>query len=76
MTGWQACRVRRAGIPETVVMKIGGWRTRGVFEHYAIVSRSDIADAVKKLQQTEKATQVQQSHETVTMAVPLTQARK
>jgi len=35
-------------------MKIGGWRTRSVFERYAIVSRTDIADAMLKLQQSEK----------------------
>jgi hypothetical protein len=35
-------------------MKIGGWRTRSVFERYAIVSRTDIADAMRKLQQSEK----------------------
>ena len=34
-------------------MKIGGWRTRSVFERYAIVSRNDIADAMRKLQNTE-----------------------
>jgi hypothetical protein len=33
-----------------VIMKIGGWRTRGVFERYAIVSRDDIVDAMRKLQ--------------------------
>src|ERR1041385_5564176 len=31
-------------------MKIGGWRTRSVFERYAIVSRNDIADAMLLLQ--------------------------
>ena len=34
-------------------MKIGGWRTRSVFERYAIVSRSDMNDAILKLQETE-----------------------
>jgi integrase len=68
-----ARNLRRAGIPETVIMKIGGWRTRSVFERYAIVSRTDIADAMRKLQQSEEATQIQQSHETVTLAVPVTQ---
>jgi integrase len=45
-----ARNLRRAGIAETVIMKIGGWRTRSVFERYAIVSRTDIADAMRKLQ--------------------------
>jgi hypothetical protein len=31
-------------------MKIGGWRTRAVFERYAIVSQTDIVDAVQKLE--------------------------
>ena len=68
-----ARNLRRAGIPETVIMKIGGWRTRSAFGSYAIVSWTDIADAMQKLQQSEDATQAQQSHETVTMLVPLTQ---
>jgi integrase len=49
-----ARNLRRAGVPETIIMKIGGWRTRSVFERYAIVSRTDIADAMRKLQQSEK----------------------
>jgi hypothetical protein len=31
-------------------MKIGGWKTRSVFERYAIVSQSDIQDAMTKLE--------------------------
>ena len=38
------------GVAEGVIMKIGGWKTRSVFERYAIVAQSDIADAVQKLQ--------------------------
>jgi hypothetical protein len=34
-------------------MKIGGWRTRSVFERYAIVSHSDMNDAILKLQESE-----------------------
>lgn len=43
---------RRAGIAEGVIMKIGGWRTRSVFERYAIVSHSDVRDALEKLEDT------------------------
>lgn len=41
--------LRRAGVAEGVIMKIGGWRTRSVFERYAIVSQADIGDAIEKL---------------------------
>lgn len=42
-------------------MKIGGWRTRSVFERYAIVSRGDIVDAMRKLQINQQESQM--SHE-------------
>ncbi len=48
-----ARNLRRAGVAEGIVMKIGGWRTRSVFERYAIVSRSDMNDAILKLQESE-----------------------
>ncbi len=35
---------------ENVIMQIGGWRTRSVFDRYAIVTENDIADAVRKLE--------------------------
>jgi integrase len=45
-----ARNLRRAGISETVIMKIGGWKTRSVFDRYAIVNRGDIAEAMQKLE--------------------------
>jgi integrase len=45
-----ARNLRRAGIAEGVIMKIGGWRTGSVFERYAIISQTDIADAPRRLE--------------------------
>jgi integrase len=45
-----ARNLRRAGVHEGVIMKIGGWKTRSVFERYAIVAQEDIRDAMAKLE--------------------------
>lgn len=45
-----ARNLRRAGVAEGVIMKIGGWKTRSVFERYAIVAQSDIQDAIQRLE--------------------------
>jgi len=55
----------RAGISETVIMTIRGWRTGSVFERYAIVNRNDMADAILKLEQKEK--QILHGHDLVTL---------
>ncbi len=41
---------RRAGAPDSVIMKMGGWRRRSVFDRYAIASQTDIQDALQKLE--------------------------
>ncbi|WP_353062447.1 hypothetical protein RBB77_14210 [Tunturibacter psychrotolerans] len=53
-----ALNLRRAGISETVIMKIGDWRTRSVLERYAIVSRGDIVDAMQELQINQQESQI------------------
>jgi integrase len=45
-----ARNLRKAGVAEGVIMKIGGWRTRSVFERYAIVSQADIIEALGRLE--------------------------
>ena len=45
---------RRARVAEGVIVKIGGWKTRSVFERYAIVSQPDIRDAMTKLEAGQK----------------------
>lgn len=45
---------RRAGVAEGVIMRVGGWRTRSVFERYNIVSQADISDALHKLEQAQQ----------------------
>jgi integrase len=42
--------LRRAGVPESVIMEIGGWKTESVFRRYAIVSATDRRDAMEKLE--------------------------
>lgn len=46
---------RRAGIPESVVMAMGGWKTASVFRRYAIVSSADQRAAAEMLEQARRA---------------------
>jgi integrase len=46
-----ARQLRRAGVPESVVQKIGGWKTAAMFKRYAIVSTADQKAAIEKLEQ-------------------------
>lgn len=41
---------RRAGVPESVIMATGGWKTPAMFRRYAIVSSADQRDFVEKIE--------------------------
>jgi integrase len=45
----------RAGVQETVAMRISGHKTTSVFQRYNIVSEQDLTDAVRKLQKFQEA---------------------
>ena len=69
-----ARNLRRAGVAEGVIMKIGGWRTRSVFERYAIVSRTDMEDAILKLQESERRAEQEQQEKHAAEAQRSTQS--
>ncbi|MGA7471133.1 MAG: site-specific integrase, partial [Candidatus Sulfotelmatobacter sp.] len=80
-----ARNLRRAGVAEGIIPKIGGWKTRSGFERYAIVSDRDINDAMTALeakqqrdhaeaaaqQKSAAASQKQFGHDSGTIAVKL-----
>jgi hypothetical protein len=45
-----ARNARASGVSEGVIMKMGGWKTRSVFERYAIVTETDMADAIERVE--------------------------
>jgi integrase len=70
-----ARNLRRLGEAEGVIMTIGGWKTRSVFERYNIKSRDDVKRATARLDQkavnTEKdLAQLRHNPQTSSTAVP------
>jgi integrase len=49
-----ARNLRRAGVDRDVIMRIGGWKTDSVFRRYNIVDDHDIADAMAKLENSQR----------------------
>jgi len=50
-----ARNLRRAGLPESMIKQIGGWKTTSVFHRYAIVNRQDMAAAMRQSRSTKHA---------------------
>jgi integrase len=45
-----ASNMRRAGVPESTIMKIGGWKTRSMFDRYSITNDRDIRRGLEQRQ--------------------------
>lgn len=61
----------RAGIPEKVVMRISGHKTRAVFDRYNIINEDDLrlaAERVAQVHEERKAATTDQSYNLVTLA--------
>jgi hypothetical protein len=54
---------RRAGIPESVIMAAGGWKTDSVFRRYAIVSSADQKAYVEMLERARAAEKAEEEAE-------------
>jgi integrase len=63
----------RAGVPEKVIMAIGGWKTRTVFDRYSIIRQDDISLAMQKFQRAD-APEISFSDNPVTIEAPATGA--
>ncbi len=49
MPGSAARNAIRSGVPEQVVMDLGGWRTRSVLARHNVTSVKDLADALERV---------------------------
>jgi integrase len=58
-----ARELRNAGVPESTIMDIGGWKTREMFKRYAITDSKDIAAAIAKRERAEAENSHDLSHD-------------
>jgi integrase len=69
-----ARNLRHAGVAESTIMKIGGWRTADVFRRYAIVDKQDMKNAMGKLEvsKAEAKSQETKLHQSLAKEAPET----
>jgi integrase len=46
----------RAGVPEQVIMRLCGWKTRSVFDRYRVTNEADLAEGLERLAEAPPAT--------------------
>jgi integrase len=58
-----ARNLRRLAVTESVAMRIGGWKTRSVFDRYNIIDEADLADAARRLDEKQNSNAPQFGHD-------------
>jgi hypothetical protein len=67
-----ARELRRAGVPESTIMDIGGWKTREMFKRYAITDTKDVAAAISKRERARVENGHDLSHDLESSGAPTT----
>lgn len=44
-----ALNMKRTGVPRSIAMALGGWRSESMYRRYAIASEADLRDGVRRL---------------------------
>lgn len=57
-----ARNLRRLGLAESTIMKVGGWKTNAVFKRYDINDESDLVEAARRLDQKRQTLWAQSGH--------------
>jgi hypothetical protein len=63
-----AQQLRRAGVPESTIMDISGWKAREMFKRYAITDTKDVAAAISKRERA----RVENGHDLESSGLPTT----
>lgn len=58
-----ARNLRRLGVAEGTIMKIGGWKTRSVFDRYNIIDSKDLSEAAVLLDEKQKQLELESKNE-------------
>ncbi len=67
-----ARELRRAGVPESTIMDIGGWKTREMFKRYAITDTKDVAAAISQRERAQAENGHDFSHDLGSSDLPTT----
>ncbi len=54
-----AKNMRRSGVPESLIMRVAGWKTQSMFRRYAITDENDLEQVARRVDEGEEARKLQ-----------------